>query len=117
MSIKSLRDAQIGIEAYDLKKINEKMVKLSAIELANVFVHFNPLVIPSSVKIIENDKNDVETEFTVIDPVTKYKTFMHTRTIREGNNITFINFSVYQETYDSNKNYFDKIFKSVKLKK
>ncbi len=117
LAIKSMRDAQIGIEAYDLKKINEKMVKLSAVELANSFVFFNPRVIPSSVKVIENDKNDVETEFTVVDPVTKYKTFMHTRTIRKGNNITFINFSVYQETYDANKKYFERIFKSVKLKK
>ncbi|HOA07366.1 MAG TPA: hypothetical protein PLE16_00070 [Spirochaetota bacterium] len=117
ISLKSARDAQICVYDYDLKKLNPKISSFSTVELANMFVSVHPRVIPSSINIIENNKDDVEAEFIVVDTVTNYKTFMHTRTVRKGNRIKFIDFSTYQETYEANKNYFDKIFKSIKLKK
>ena len=116
ISLKSARDAQICVYDYDLKKLNPRIASFSTVELANTFVSVHPRVIPSSINIIENNKDDVEAEFIVVDTVTNYKTFLHTRTVRKGNKIKFIDFSTYQETYEANKIYFDKIFKSVKLK-
>ncbi len=117
ISLKSARDAQICVYDYDLNKLNPRIASFSTVELANTFISVHPRVIPSSINIIENKKDDVEAEFIVVDSVTNYKTYLHTRTVRKGNKIKFIDFSTYQETYEANKNYFDKIFKSVKLKK
>lgn len=113
LSLKSKRDAQIGIESFNLNELDRRFWKMSASELARIFIGINWKVLPSSINIDVKTENDATAEFLVLDKENNFQTFMLSRTIKKGNQVYVVNFSTYRETYETNEKYFESIIQSI----
>ena len=113
LSIRSQRDAQIGVEKIDASKIPSRYREMSAESTVAMFACGSRKIIPSSIAISSASDSDATAEYDVIDDVSGMRTKMISRIIKTGNEIMIINFSAYRETYDKNTKYFAEILKSA----
>ncbi|PKL16518.1 MAG: hypothetical protein CVV49_15820 [Spirochaetae bacterium HGW-Spirochaetae-5] len=107
---KSLRDAHVTMEVIPSSLFGGELEYLSYRAMG-----FSTWVMPSTVKI-EKKKNFIKMMYVVLDPETKYYTYMYDIYMKDkAGNLNSFHFSSYKDVYDLNKKYFDAIINNLKI--
>jgi hypothetical protein len=112
ISKETMRDAQIGIETIDLRKM--KLIIKNTNELLLLLLTINQFVLSES--MIYNGEND-SLKYDIYDHNSGRITTTYLKLFKKTESLyLLVNFSSYKSVYDNNAKYFHNILKSIKIK-
>ncbi|GBF50994.1 hypothetical protein LPTSP4_25250 [Leptospira ryugenii] len=115
LEVNSKRDAQIGIEIVENKKLPKEAKIKSSLDFAQKIANSTPMLL--AISLYFNPINDKETtvSYIVFDLESKLPTIMiHRIKEIEPGKYHVINFSAFLETYSSNEDYFNQMLSKIK---